>query len=558
MNKKPADRSASSRGDAGAHGRRRTLAALLAALIVGSPPAVAQTWNAGTGDWFTAGNWNPAVVPGAGSSVIVTNGGNAQLSGIGITPLLSDLSVGLGSSGTGAGSVQSNGIGIRTIGAINVGAVFSTGPLANGLVTIAGAGGQAGSAIVGYVGSAASAASAFGFLMTENALTINSGSIWAGQMFGSARGSVAQGTMILGGDAGTASGFFIAGNVTAFDSTQVGSRSTGSVSVLNGGGLTLLGGSEVLVGTTIGTDRTVDGVTTHVNRATGTATIDGTLRMTGAIGGMRIGTTDGGVVSGTMSAGALDMGANRIGVLNVGTTGTNGQAVGSLTSGSGNLNTNFNTSVGTTTGGDAQGSVNLGTGELRGNNGGTLYAGVGYGAGAGTVVKARGEVNAAGVSGYSGYEVGLLSGAMGADSFAHGVVNGVGAGASSGATNYLTIGSAFSTVNAVSANGSLTVDGSLLVNGGQIQVAQMFEAGRGSSAQGLVSIGGNAGNAGGFFIVGNVTSFAAATVGSQSTGAFSTHNGGGLTLLGGSEVLVGTTIGTDRTVDGVTTHVNRA
>jgi len=498
------------------------------------------------------------VVPGAGSSVIVSNGGNAQLSGVATTPLLSDLSVGLGSSGTGAGSVQSNGVGIRTIGAINVGTVFSTGSLANGLVTIAGAGGQAGSAVVGYVGSAASAASAFGFLMTENALTINNGSVWAGQMFGSARGSVAQGTMILGGDAGTASGFFIAGNVTAFDSTQVGSRSTGSLSILNGGGLTLLAGSEVLVGTTVGTDRTMDGGATYVNRATGTATIGGTLTVAGPVGGLRVGTTDGGVVNGALSVNALAMGANRIGVLNVGTTGNNGQAVGSVSSNSGNLNTNGNTSVGTTTGGNAQGSVNLGTGELRGNGGGTLYSGVGYGVGTGTVVSARGEVNAAGVSGYSGYEVGMLSGAMGAGSFAQGVVSGAGAGAASGSTNYLTVGVTFNTVNAVSATGTLAVDGALQVNNGLIQVGQMFEAGRGSFAGGTVNIGGDAGTVSGLWIVGNVTSFSGATVGSESTGAFSTSNGGGLSVQGGTSVYIGTTVGSDRAVEGSSTYVNRA
>ena len=63
-------------------GRPAPAPALGAAALAALPVLLADViWNAGTGDWNTAGNWNPAGVPGSGSIAIIENGGTAQLTG---------------------------------------------------------------------------------------------------------------------------------------------------------------------------------------------------------------------------------------------------------------------------------------------------------------------------------------------------------------------------------------------------------------------------------------------------------------------------------------------
>jgi hypothetical protein len=338
--------------------RRAVLLALSAALGGGfaASSASAQEWvNPGTADWFEPANWNPAAVPGAGSSPVVSNGGTATLSGVAETPFLSSLNVGLGGSGTGVGAVESNGVKIRA-GTFNVGTVSSAGDTGKGDLSIAGAGAAGSSLNVGFIIRPPGAATAIGRLYVEGALPLTGGFLQAGQMFLSGRGSVAEGTVEIGGDAGTVGGFLIVGNVTG-EAGQAGSSSTGALRVKNGGGLALSGSSSVYVGTTVGTDREVEGPDVYVSRGTGTVVIDGTLRFTGSPGFFGIGYTSGGIADGALDVGALDMGASTITALNIGNSST-GEATGSMTVGGGTLRAG-NVFIGTTSTGSAHGSLAL-------------------------------------------------------------------------------------------------------------------------------------------------------------------------------------------------------
>jgi len=68
-----------------------------------------QNWNAGTGDWFTPGNWATGGVPSIATNDItnINNGGTAQiLSGAATTNLLT---IGSGAGNTGTVTVQNTG-----------------------------------------------------------------------------------------------------------------------------------------------------------------------------------------------------------------------------------------------------------------------------------------------------------------------------------------------------------------------------------------------------------------------------------------------------------------
>ena len=524
--------------------------ALVAAMSGGS--AFGQTWiNPGTGNWFTAANWNPATVPVAGGSVLVSNGGTATLTGIAATPLLGSLIIGTASQGTGHGTVQSVGTDIRVTGGLEVGTQFAPGvSSAQGVLTITGAGGQAGQIFIGSTQSATVATSVSGQMSSAGAFTINNGNLVAGAMLDSARGSTADGSLSIGGNAGTVNGVLIVGEVITSDPARVGSQSKGSFNVLNGGGLALAGGTSIGIGTTFGVDRVADaGVPGgfRVNQAQGQVNVSGTLSFTGASTSLAIGQTTGGIVDGSLAVGTLAMGANIFNSLNIGTSSVGGQAQGSFSAGSGDLRSN-GMGVGTTTGGTAQGSVALGGGgKLLGNNLGGFNVGTGS-ASAGELVSAIGSVNAAGgVSGFTGYNVGTLFGTIAAGSVAQGsLVGGAAAGASS--TGSIQVAVLSNTSGAASASGTMTMGNALTVTS-SIIVGDMFEAARGSTADGSLSIGGNVGTVSGLLLVGNITTGDPAHVGSHATGSFSVLNGGNLALAAGSGTFIGTTVGVDRVAD---------
>lgn len=530
-------------------------AALCIAIASWTPTAQAQTWiNPGSGSWLDAANWNPASVPVAGAGVLISNGGTANLSGITETPLLGSLVIGNASQGSGKGTVISSGTAVRMSGGLDVGtASNAAGSSAEGALSISGAGGQATSISIATVFTSASATKVRGSVSSGSAFTVNNGTVLAGHMLDAARGSFAEGSLAIGGDAGTVAGFLFVGNVSTTDPAQVGSESRGFIDVA--GKLTLAGGTATAIGTSFGSDRVADGSGGfHVSRSLGAVKVAGSLAMTGPSGFFGIGTTGGGDVSGRLEVGSLDMGIHRIGSLSVGNAGVGGHAQGRLVSGSGNLRLDNSAFVGLSSGGAALGEVSLGSGALQGNNNGTLFVGSGFG-NAGQQVSATGSVAAGGgVSGFTGYQVGQLSGPVAAGSFAQGSLVGGDAGPSS--TGFINVGVLFGTNSgAAKASGTLSVDSSLSLNNGTVLVGHSFDASRGSSADGHLRIGGDAGTVAGFLFVGNVSTVDPAQVGSQSSGVV---NVGKLTLAGGTATAIGTTFGSDRVADGSGVRINQA
>ena len=193
------------------------------------------------------------------------------------------------------------------------------------------------------------AASASGTMTVGNALTVTS-SIIVGDMFEAARGSTVDGSLSIGGNAGTVSGSVTRRQCHHRRSGPCRQPATGSFNVLNGGNLALAGGSRYLHRHDGGGGprcrcRRARGF--RVNQAQGQVNITGTLSITGASGFFGIGQTTGGIVDGSLTVGTLAMGANTFSSLNIGTSGVGGQAQGSLIVGGGTLRVG-NLQVGTT------------------------------------------------------------------------------------------------------------------------------------------------------------------------------------------------------------------
>ena len=520
-------------------------ASLLCGLSVWPTQLSAQTWvNPGSGNWFTAGNWAPAAVPAAGGIVIVTNGGTATLTGVPTTPVLSNLVIGLAGSGTGVGAVTSNGVNVLATSLYIGAGLGGAGGSANGVLQITGgAGGVAGTLAVGVSGMTALGSNVSGRLDAEGSFDVRGGRLFVGETFGDARGSVAIGVANIGGNVSRV-GTLVVGETVSLNNDQVGSRVSGVLNI--GGTVTIL--DVASVGTTFSPDRVADAAAAggfRVNQSSGTANIGGTLLIADTTTSLSIGTTGGGVVDGAMSVGALNQAVGNFLSLAVGNSSARGQASGSFSAGSGDLQVGNGLSVGTTFGGTAQGSVTLG-GALLGRNDGALNVGVVNGNSFG-LAQAGGTVNAAaGVSNFTSYNVGTVNGAQAAGSFAQGSVIG-GAAAPASIAAQVFVGFNFAGVGggATMANGILTLGNTLNINNGPLTVGQNFGAARGSVANGQVNIAGNAGTAN-FFIVGDTFSFDNDQVGSRATGVV--NIGGNLTVTGFATV--GTTPAPDRVADG--------
>lgn len=541
---------------------RRAAPLLCSMLLAMAGPALSQSWvNPGVGSWYDAVNWNPAFVPVAGAAVVVSNGGAALLDtvasgGATATPQLSSLTVGQAGTGTGSGGVSSTGVDLLA-GFLNVG-LASGGTFAEGRVVTTGAALHATGARIGVLFGQPGTASANGVVVVDGNYQAGGNALEIAQMFNAAPGSVAQGRLEAGTVSGSlGGGFWIVGNVTASNATQVGSRAHGEFTA-GGGTLALASGGTTFIGTTLGPDRVSDASGTRINEATGLVRLGGTLAVQQNGQSLLVGRTDGGRSEGTLEVGTLAMGANRFGELQVGTSGVLGQARGRLAAGGGDLQHNAGLYVGTSTGGQSQGDMQLG-GALRGNGGGTANVGTALGS-AGQLVQAQGTVVAAGgFAGYSGISVGTLFGDLAAGSQAIGRLTG-GADAGAATTGSVLVGRIGSNGNgngAVLADGELRSAGSLGMNGGTLEVAQMFLGAAGSSARGVVELGGDVGTVGGgFLIVGNISTSNAGQVGSQSFGEVVA--GGGMALASGGTSFIGTTLGTDRVTDASGTRINEA
>jgi outer membrane autotransporter protein len=102
------------------------------AIFPASTQLWAQTWNAGTSNWFVPENWTPATVPTGTSAATVANGGTAQI--IGATATAGELNIGLGSTvqiGTNgslnvnttvlnSGNIVSAGVGVSSNEPVNI------------------------------------------------------------------------------------------------------------------------------------------------------------------------------------------------------------------------------------------------------------------------------------------------------------------------------------------------------------------------------------------------------------------------------------------------------
>ncbi|WP_337877347.1 hypothetical protein [Elioraea sp.] len=102
------------------------------AVITGPAFGAEITWNAGTGDWFAAGNWLPAQVPGTTDTAIINNGGTAQAAAC---PDITVQSFSFGSTSTAGATVSGAGeIGGNLTSSFGFGAVGSV-TLGNGSST---------------------------------------------------------------------------------------------------------------------------------------------------------------------------------------------------------------------------------------------------------------------------------------------------------------------------------------------------------------------------------------------------------------------------------------
>ncbi|HEY7677400.1 MAG TPA: hypothetical protein VIG69_10025, partial [Candidatus Methylomirabilis sp.] len=179
---------------------KRTAQSIALAMSLGwAQAALSQTWiNPGTGDWFDSTNWDTATVPGPGGIVTVSNGGIAQLSGVPSTPLLGSLSIGIGGTGTGSGTVQSTGVEILTTGGFTIGSSFgNTTPfVSTGALTITGAGAQ-GAATIGTITNTTAPGTATGTMALGGPLQLNNGFVQIGSVFDGAAGSTATGALTV-------------------------------------------------------------------------------------------------------------------------------------------------------------------------------------------------------------------------------------------------------------------------------------------------------------------------------------------------------------------------
>ena len=238
---------------------------------------------------------------------------------------------------------------------------LSAGSSANGTLISTGTGsaGPTGFVGVGTITSTTAAGTATGVMSIGGALNLNAGGLFVANVFDAARGSVANGTVSIGGDAGTASLVLIGSVFPINPPAQVGNTAIGSVTIGNGGGIQWVPARFVGIGTA-----NSPRVGAFVDQAQGTLAIDGALTFNGNAS-MSIGVSDGGIANGALTVGSLVMGANSVGLGGIGNTFGGGTAIGRLTAGSGDLRVQGGLDVGNAfspgaTGANAEGLLALG------------------------------------------------------------------------------------------------------------------------------------------------------------------------------------------------------
>lgn len=178
-------------------------AAMLPLLILGlTNQALANDWTAGTGDWFTAGNWG-GFVPTAANDVDIDNGGTAQI----------------GAAGAVSGGIELGGSGGET-----------------GNISITAGGTYVSSSSSNYIGNSG----------TGNITVSGAGASWTANLssqiyFGNSTTGVGSLNVSAGGTANI--------NITGFNSLIVGNSGTASMTVDGtGSNLTVTTGGNFYIG----------------------------------------------------------------------------------------------------------------------------------------------------------------------------------------------------------------------------------------------------------------------------------------------------------------------
>jgi len=364
--------------------RKLSFISLAAAIACWGTPASAVPidWIAGTADWFTAGNWNPAQVPTLADDVSVNNGGTATAAVPGVQVQSLDVGDAGAANATGTVDVQTSTV-LGSSGSLNVGRSRGAGT-ANG--TLMGADNVLGfgNTDIGVVDNGG-AGNATGHVDLQTGFLIGSNSsLEVGRTDG---GGTADGTLAIGGGVVNFNDVFI-----SFVETGATGNATGDVDVK----------SNDLDGD--GTGTLIVGRTQAAGTADGSLTVAGTIK---DFDGADIGTVDTGATGD--ATGVVNIGTGTMigstGSLNVGRSRGAGTANGTV-NGADNVLGFGNTDIGVVDNGadgNATGNVELQTGFLIGSLG-SLEIGRTNGGGSadGTVATNGGVVN------FTSIDVGLV------------------------------------------------------------------------------------------------------------------------------------------------------
>lgn len=284
------------------------MACLAASLLLPARAHAVDTFwdNTGTGDWNTAGNWNPAAVPGGGDDAFIDNGGTAQVTGA--VPTVIEVTVGQTNGNSGTLEITGGGTVSNFVG------VIGNGPGSTGTVTVDGATWtNTGGLFVGNLGTGRLTIRNGGTVAAAGTVTLGNNAGVTGTLHigdGGVAGVLNSAT--VNGGAGTATLNFNhtdTGYVFSNDGTAGGAAITitGSTAVTHtGSGTTILTGNNTYSGAT-----TIDNGVLLVNGAIANSTTavnaGGTLGGTGTVGSV---TLNGGTFAPGNSIGTINVAGN--------------------------------------------------------------------------------------------------------------------------------------------------------------------------------------------------------------------------------------------------------
>lgn len=397
--------------------------------------AIDIEWDAGTGDWFEALNWDPPQVPvgfgggTAGDDAFINNGGTAQANVAtappGAAARARTISVGAGSAAaTLSGSLESVGVTVESAFGLSVGTAEGAATGAVGSVDISGADlDSTGTGVrIGVVNAVSSAATADGDVhVSGGGLTsafFNVGSVQF-DPFAATASPLAAADGQLEVDGNVVGGALVGSNVGG----AAGTSAIGSL-LIHGGDFDPRGGIN---GITVG--RSIAPVDDSFGAGSAEGQfeqVSGRIALTDPLNGVfapsvSVGSAFGGTAEGTVITTGLDMAGNAFGDVLVGTASGSGQAIGMFVSGGGDAMLEGDLGVGLTVadgGGTSEGFGDFGPDAVihavDGTSaifsvGNTRSFGLFDNDGLGT---ADGELHASGAAGFGSYRVGVAEGTI--------------------------------------------------------------------------------------------------------------------------------------------------